>query len=90
MIIPTPEFDAMFADDGISFQSKMFRYIEREFPDLLVPHAGWLESVEGLERLTRILSGELACQQPEFPWADMERDLPNGTVSPAIGSLGAA
>jgi hypothetical protein len=35
MIIPTPEFDPLFADDGIPFRVKMLRFIEREFADLL-------------------------------------------------------
>jgi len=39
MIIPTPEFDPMFADDGVPFRTKMIQYIEREFSDLLEPYA---------------------------------------------------
>jgi len=39
MIIHTPEYDPMFADDGIPFRTKMIQYIEREFSDLLEPHA---------------------------------------------------
>ncbi|SFJ33824.1 hypothetical protein [Planctomicrobium piriforme] len=35
MIIPTPEFDPFFADDGIPFQQRMLAYIHREFGDLL-------------------------------------------------------
>ncbi len=35
VIIPTAEFDPLFADDGVPFQTKMFDYIRREFADLL-------------------------------------------------------
>lgn len=35
MIIPTAEYDPMFADDGVPFQEKMVAYIEREFSDIL-------------------------------------------------------
>jgi hypothetical protein len=35
MIIPTAEFDPMFANDGIPFREKMLAYLEREFADLL-------------------------------------------------------
>lgn len=35
MIIPTPQYDPMYADDGVPFRTKMIRYIEREFADLL-------------------------------------------------------
>ena len=31
MIIPTPEYDPMFADDGVPFRDKMIDYIKREF-----------------------------------------------------------
>jgi hypothetical protein len=37
MIIPTPAFDPMFADDGVPFRDKMLAYIRREFSDLLGP-----------------------------------------------------
>ncbi|WP_437227077.1 hypothetical protein SH661x_000163 [Planctomicrobium sp. SH661] len=35
MIIPTPEFDPFFAQDGVPFREKMNAYIQREFADLL-------------------------------------------------------
>ncbi len=34
MILPTPEFDPMFADDGVPFRDKMVDYIRREFADI--------------------------------------------------------
>ncbi len=37
MIIPTPEFDPLFAQDGVPFREKMNAYIAREFADLLGP-----------------------------------------------------
>ena len=37
MIIPTPEFDPLFARDGVPFREKMNAYIAREFADLLGP-----------------------------------------------------
>ena len=54
MIIPTPEFDPMFADDGIPLRTKMVQYIEREFADLLGTHVGLLRTDEGLAVLSRI------------------------------------
>ena len=51
VIIPTAEFDPMFADDGISFRTKMIEYIEREFADLLGNRVGPLCSDQGLEIL---------------------------------------
>ena len=54
MIIPTPEFDPLFAEDGISFRTKMIEYIKREFADLLGARIGLLQSEEGLETLTGI------------------------------------
>ena len=47
MIIPTPEFDPLFADDGVPFRTKMFDYIRREFADLVGPRLALLESEEG-------------------------------------------
>lgn len=35
MIIPTAEFDPMFANDGTPFREKMLAYLEREFAELL-------------------------------------------------------
>jgi len=35
MIIPTADFNPMFADDGVPFREKMLAYIQQEFGDLL-------------------------------------------------------
>jgi hypothetical protein len=51
MIIPTPEFDPVFADDGVPFRTKMIEYIRRELADLLGPHIGLLEAKNGLDLL---------------------------------------
>jgi len=34
VIIPTPEFDPFFAQDGVPFRKKMLTYIQQEFADL--------------------------------------------------------
>ena len=39
MIIPTADFDPMFANDGIPFREKMIGYIIREFGDTLAARA---------------------------------------------------
>lgn len=51
MIIPTAEFNPMFADDGGPFRDKMIRWIEEEFQDLLGEDARGLRSPGGLEKL---------------------------------------
>jgi hypothetical protein len=51
MIIPTAEFDPMFAEDGVPFRAKMIDYIRREFADLLGPRIGLLEAKNGLDLL---------------------------------------
>ncbi|QDU97021.1 hypothetical protein [Lignipirellula cremea] len=51
MIIPTPEFDPMYAHDGIPFEQKMIAYIDREFSDLLGPRRAWLQERGGLNKL---------------------------------------
>lgn len=51
MIIPTAEYNPMFAQDGVPFREKMTAYIQREFSDLLGPRAGLLGSDHGLEAL---------------------------------------
>ena len=56
MIIPTAEYDPLFAEDGVAFRIKMIRYIEREFGDVLGPHRGLLRSDEGLKTLSAIHS----------------------------------
>lgn len=54
MIIPTPEYDPMYADDGVPFRTKMIQYIAREFSDLLGPQIGLLKSDAGLELLSSL------------------------------------
>lgn len=56
MIIPTAEYDPMFADDGKPFRTKMIQYIEREFSDLLGPQVGLLKTESGLELLSVLRS----------------------------------
>lgn len=58
MIIPTPDFDPLFAEDGIPFQKKMIEYISREFADLLGPQLGLLQSEKGLEALAGIYAAK--------------------------------
>ncbi len=48
MIIPTPEFDPLFATDGVPFRTKMIDYIRREFADLMESRAVVLESADEL------------------------------------------
>jgi hypothetical protein len=52
MIIPTAEYDPLFADDGIPFRTKMIQYIEREFSDLLGSRRGLLYTDGGLDALS--------------------------------------
>ena len=52
MIIPTAEYDPLFADDGIPFRTKMIRYIEREFSDLLGSRRSLLYTENGLDALS--------------------------------------
>ena len=54
MITPTPEFDPMFADDGVPLRTKMIQYMKREFGDLLGAQVGLLHTNEGLAVLSRI------------------------------------
>ncbi len=54
MIIPTPEYNPMFAQDGIPFREKMLDYIHREFRDTLGPKVGLLNSDAGLEILSTL------------------------------------
>lgn len=51
MIIPTPEFDPLFANDGAPFRNKMIRWIEEEFQDLLGEDARLLGLPGGFERI---------------------------------------
>ena len=54
MIIPTPEFDPLFAEDGVPFRTKMIQYINREFADLLATPIDLLHKDEGPEILAGI------------------------------------
>lgn len=56
MIVPTPEYDPWFANDGIPFQEKMCQYIKREFGDVLGADVALLSSRSGLERLSEVYS----------------------------------
>jgi hypothetical protein len=56
MILPTPQHDPLFAEDGTSFRQRMIRYIEREFADVLGGRSGLLCSEEGLEALAALLA----------------------------------
>lgn len=56
MIIPTPDFDPLFANDGVPFRTKMIAYIEREFPDLLGPGKKLLKLPNGLELVAQMLN----------------------------------
>ena len=60
MILPTPEFDPLFADDGISFRTKMLDYIEQEFADILGDRRRLLQSQCGLDWLATQISNELS------------------------------
>lgn len=60
MILPTPEFDPMFADDGVLFRTKMLRYIEREFSDILGERRRLLLSDAGLDWLAQQINRELS------------------------------
>ena len=52
MIIPTPEFDPLFADDETPFQEKMCEYIRREFADVLSSDVTLLDIPGGLDQLS--------------------------------------
>jgi hypothetical protein len=54
MIIPTADYNPMFAKDGIPFREKMIQYILREFGDTLGPRAGLLHSRAGLDALASL------------------------------------
>jgi hypothetical protein len=55
MIIPTSDYDPLFADDGVPFRTKMMQYIEREFADLLGSRRGLLKHAQGLEILSDLV-----------------------------------
>lgn len=54
MIVPTPEHDAMFLDDGIPFRERMVAYIHAHFGGLLGRDAALLASPGGLEEILRL------------------------------------
>jgi hypothetical protein len=64
MILPTPEFDPLFAEDGLPFRAKMLAFIEQEFSDILGDHQRLLNSDAGLDWLSQQISRELADLQP--------------------------
>ena len=64
MILPTPEFDPLFADDGIPFRTKMLGYIEQEFADILGERRRLLNSQSGLDWLAQQVRGELSKLRP--------------------------
>lgn len=53
MIIPTADFDPLFAHDGTPFREKMLAHIQREFADLLGGRAQLLEGKDGLLKEVR-------------------------------------
>ncbi len=60
MIVPTPEYDPLFADDGIPFRTKMLAYIELEFSDILGNRRRFLGSESGLDWLAQQINNELS------------------------------
>ena len=52
MIIPTAKFDPMFAEDGVPFRTKMLRYIQREFADIVDQDVRALQSDSDLAALS--------------------------------------
>lgn len=60
MIIPTPEYDPLFADDGVPFSEKMRQTIRREFSDVLGARASLLETDQGLETLSCLYTSAVA------------------------------
>ncbi len=60
MILPTPDFDPLFAADGVPFRAKMLAYIEQEFSDILGDRRRLLRSESGLEWLAQQISSELS------------------------------
>ena len=61
MIIPTPEYDPLFANDGVPFRTKMLAYIDREFADLLGNRRGLPQSDQGLDALSRLVGPSPDC-----------------------------
>ena len=65
MIIPTPDFDPLFADDGIPFGLKMRQYIQREFADQLGPYSALLDTEKGLAFVAAQLFQEFEVNAPQ-------------------------
>ncbi len=59
MILPTPEFDPMFANDGIPFRTKLLARIEQEFSDLLGERKRLLGSESERIWLTRQIDSQI-------------------------------
>lgn len=76
MILPTPEFDPLFADDGIPFREKMLAYIEREFSDMLGERRLLLRTDTGLAWLA-----EQAHQKPSPPRCLSTTERPTRVLS---------
>ena len=64
MIVPTPEYDPLFARDGAPFQVKMLVYIQREFADILGPRTALLSTPEGLNQLAAIVNEQSTYRPP--------------------------
>ncbi len=60
MILPTPDFDPLFAADDVPFRAKMLAYIEQEFSDILGDRRRLLRSESGLEWLAQQITRELS------------------------------
>lgn len=60
MILPTPDFDPLFAPDGVPFRAKMLAYIEQEFSDILGDRRRLLRSESGLEWLAQQITRKLS------------------------------
>ena len=67
MIIPTSDFDPLFADDGIPFGLKMRQYIQREYADQLGPYTALLDSKAGLAVVAKMFL-------PEFETTASQKD----------------
>jgi len=63
VIIPTPEFDARFADDGVPFRTKMIAWIQSEFADVLGKKANLLKLPNGLEVLAQMYGSNSAATE---------------------------
>ncbi len=72
MILPTPEYDPLFADDGVPFRTKMLRYIEREFADILGDRHYLLGSDRGLEQLAELVANQPITASPRETTAARE------------------